>query len=244
VLSVAAVVCFGWVLSVCLHEFGHALVAYWGGDTSVKDKGYLTLNPLKYTNLDLSLTLPIIFLLMGGIALPGGAVYINRQRLRSRWWQSAVSAAGPIATTIVTLLLAIPFRLGLVSIDSGLGWLWSSLAFLIFLEIYSVLINSLPIPPLDGYGAIEPWLSPELQGQLRKFGKSGIYFLFMVLWFAKPVNLFLGHLTASIAQILGVPSHLEAEGFILFSKSSSILLVAAVVILLLVRKGLQRQHKV
>ena len=32
--------------SVCLHEFGHALVAYWGGDRSVKDKGYLPLNPM------------------------------------------------------------------------------------------------------------------------------------------------------------------------------------------------------
>ncbi|MFQ3628339.1 MAG: site-2 protease family protein, partial [Cyanobacteriota bacterium] len=36
-----------WIASVCLHEFGHALVAYWGGDRSVKEKGYLTLNPLK-----------------------------------------------------------------------------------------------------------------------------------------------------------------------------------------------------
>ncbi|MBV8887310.1 MAG: site-2 protease family protein [Chroococcidiopsidaceae cyanobacterium CP_BM_RX_35] len=242
--SVAAVVCFGWILSVCLHEFGHAVVAYWGGDTSVKDKGYLTLNPLKYTNLDLSLTLPIIFLLMGGIALPGGAVYINRQQLRGRWWQSAVSAAGPIASILVTLLLAIPFSLGLASLDGDLGWFWSALAFLIFLEIYSVLINSLPIPPLDGYGMIEPWLSPEIQAQLRKFGKSGIYFLFMLLWFAKPINLFLGNLAASIAQVLGVPGHLQAEGFMLFCKSSSILLVAGVILLLLVRKGLQRQHEV
>lgn len=239
-LSVALVVCCGWILSVCLHEFGHAVVAYWGGDTSVKDKGYLTLNPLKYTNLDLSLTLPIIFLLMGGIALPGGAVYINQQRLRSRWWQSAVSAAGPIASILVTLLLAIPFSLGLVSLDSGLSWFWSALAFLIFLQIYSVLINSLPIPPLDGYGVIEPWLSPQLQAQIRKFCKAGIYFLFMLLWFAKPVNLFLGHSAAAIAGRLGVPAHLQVEGLILFSKSSSILLVAGIIVLLLVRKGLQK----
>lgn len=79
-LPVAIFVCLGWIISVCLHEFGHAIVAYWGGDTSVKDKGYLTLNPLKYTDINLSLTLPLIFLLMGGIPLPGAAVYINEEK--------------------------------------------------------------------------------------------------------------------------------------------------------------------
>jgi len=100
---VAAFVCIGWIISVCLHEFGHAIVAYWGGDTSVKDKGYLRLNPLKYTDINLSLTLPLIFVLMGGIPLPGGAIYINHHRLRNRWWQSAVSAAVPISSAIAIL---------------------------------------------------------------------------------------------------------------------------------------------
>ncbi|BBD63966.1 peptidase, M50 family protein [Nostoc commune NIES-4072] len=67
---VAVFICLGWILSLCLHEFGHALIAYWGGDTSVKDKGYLTLNPLKYTEPSLSLVLPLFFLLIGSIALP------------------------------------------------------------------------------------------------------------------------------------------------------------------------------
>src|SRR5919109_4442517 len=40
----------GWITSLCLHEFGHALVAYLGGDTAVKEAGYLSLNPLKYTH--------------------------------------------------------------------------------------------------------------------------------------------------------------------------------------------------
>lgn len=74
-LQVLIFVCVGWILSVCLHEFGYVIVAYGGGDTSVKDKGYLTLNPLKYTNINLSLVLPLFFLLIGGIALPGAAVY-------------------------------------------------------------------------------------------------------------------------------------------------------------------------
>ena len=44
------VVLIGWIFSLCLHEFSHSLVAYYGGDTTVREKGYLTFNPLKYTH--------------------------------------------------------------------------------------------------------------------------------------------------------------------------------------------------
>src|ERR1044072_3772425 len=40
----------GWGVSLCLHEFGHAYVAYKGGDREVYFKGYLTLDPRKYTD--------------------------------------------------------------------------------------------------------------------------------------------------------------------------------------------------
>src|SRR5216684_2313466 len=88
----------GWVTSLCIHEFGHAVVAYLGGDRAVKSYGYLTLNPLRYTNLLMSIIFPVIFLLLGGIALPGGAVYIDHSALRSRAWDSLVSLAGASAT--------------------------------------------------------------------------------------------------------------------------------------------------
>ena len=66
-----------WVFSVCIHEWGHAFVAYHGGDYTVKDKGYLTLNPIHYTHPVTSILLPALFMMMGGIGLPGGAVYID-----------------------------------------------------------------------------------------------------------------------------------------------------------------------
>jgi len=49
-MEVFLFVTVGWVFSVCLHEFGHALVAFRGGDYTVKDKGYLTLNPIRYAH--------------------------------------------------------------------------------------------------------------------------------------------------------------------------------------------------
>ncbi|HEY9673787.1 MAG TPA: tetratricopeptide repeat protein [Waterburya sp.] len=224
---VAVFVCLGWILSVCVHEFGHALVAYLGGDTSVKDKGYLTLNPLKYTHPVYSLLLPILFLLMGGIALPGGAVYIERRRLRGRGWESAVSAAGPFASAIVAVLLAIPFWRGLAPLENG-NWLWSSLAFLILLEIASVLFNLLPIPPLDGYGLIEPWLPRNAQIQLNKFSKYGIWVVFALFWYVEPLNQFFWNCTDRISETLGVPREMAQTGYILFRQQSNFLILGLI----------------
>src|ERR1700737_415684 len=106
-----AFVTLGWITSLCIHEFGHAFVAYLGGDRGVVASGYLTLNPLRYTNVLLSLIMPVIFLLLGGIGLPGGAVYINTSALRTKAWSSAVSAAGPLGTLLCGLLVSLPFVL-------------------------------------------------------------------------------------------------------------------------------------
>lgn len=105
-----AIVLFGWIFSLCLHEFSHALVAYYGGDYTVREKGYLTFNPLKYTHPLFSIVLPLLFLLMGGIGLPGGAVYIERWRIRNRFLLSAVSLAGPMANLLIAILLGLILR--------------------------------------------------------------------------------------------------------------------------------------
>src|SRR5262249_31347327 len=64
----------GFLISLCLHEFGHAFVAYHCGDTTVGEKGYLTLNPLLYTDVQYSILFPILIMAIGGVGLPGGAV--------------------------------------------------------------------------------------------------------------------------------------------------------------------------
>ena len=101
------IVLAGWIFSLCLHEFSHALVAYNGGDYTVREKGYLSFNPLKYTHPVFSIVVPIIFLLLGGIGLPGGAVYIETWRIRSRKWLSLMSLAGPASNLLVAIVLGI-----------------------------------------------------------------------------------------------------------------------------------------
>ncbi len=229
---IVAIVGLGWTVSLCLHEFGHAIVAYWGGDKSVKDKGYLTLNPLKYTDPTLSLMLPLLFLLLGGIALPGGAVYINRGKLRSRFWESAVSAAGPLANAFVAICLAGFFQ------QAGAGspdWLWPGLAFLVLLQISAVFLNLIPIPPLDGYGIIEPWLPRAAQRQLQQVSRYGIWIIFALFWFVPAFSAFFWGATSSVSLQLGVPLNLAWQGFETFRSNSVWLIVGLVVVFWLFR---------
>src|SRR6185312_3540011 len=67
----------GWVVTLCLHEFGHAYSAWRFGDHDVPVRGYLTLNPFKYSNPLLSIVIPVVIIAIGGIGLPGGAVWVR-----------------------------------------------------------------------------------------------------------------------------------------------------------------------
>ncbi|HEV8596857.1 MAG TPA: Clp protease N-terminal domain-containing protein [Candidatus Dormibacteraeota bacterium] len=180
----------GWVLSLCIHEFAHAFVAYLGGDRSVVGAGYLSLNPLRYTNVTVSLILPIIFLLLGGVALPGGAVYINHAALRTRAWSSAVSIAGPLGTLLCGLAIAAVF-----AIATPQGWIngqtlnfFAALALLGFFMAFAVLLNFVPVPGLDGFGVLRPWLPYSIQYAAMRYSLLAIYAVFAVLWFVAPVR--------------------------------------------------------
>jgi tetratricopeptide (TPR) repeat protein len=211
-IVITTFVLIGWIISLCLHEFSHALVAYWGGDTTVKNKGYLTLNPLKYTDPLMSIILPLVFLVLGGLPLPGAAVYIDEKRLRNRWWRSAVALAGPLGSAIAAFILAYLWRwwLPLVLQDrlpfAKEFWLplLFSLGFLVFLNLYVMLLNLLPIPPLDGYHILEPWLPQQVQQQFRNFGLLGLIILIVLLFNVPPLSDALFEVAFQMGMLLGV----------------------------------------
>ncbi|MGY1453805.1 site-2 protease family protein [Streptomyces sp. SS8] len=169
-----------WIVSLCLHEYAHARTALHGGDISVGAKGYLTLNPLKYTHALLSIVLPVVFVIMGGIGLPGGAVFIERHRIRGRLRHSLISAAGPLVNAVLALVLVTPFLLGLLD-DAPIAFR-CALAFLAMLQVTAAILNFLPVPGLDGYGVIEPWLSPRARRQVEPFAPFGLLAVFACLW--------------------------------------------------------------
>lgn len=203
------IVLVGWVFSLCLHEFSHALIAYWGGDTTVREKGYLTFNPLKYTHPVYSLLLPLLFLVLGGIGLPGGAVYIETWRLRSRGWASAVSLAGPTTNLILAILLGLVLRFSPVT-SSGI---WPGLAFLAFLQVSAVVLNLIPLPPFDGFGVLEPHLPTDVRMRLAETRGMLAFLVFFILWYVPLVGNLFWQLVGFLSNLIGVPLQLASLGF-------------------------------
>ncbi len=202
------VVLVGWIFSLCLHEFSHALVAYFGGDTTVREKGYLTFNPLKYTHPVYSLLLPLLFLVLGGIGLPGGAVYIETWRLRSRGWITAVSLAGPSANLLLAIVLGTFLRFAPVTS----GGIWPGLAFLALLQVCALVLNLIPLPPFDGFGAIEPYLPMNLRANLSQTRGYLSIAVFILLWYVPFVNNAFWNLIFTLAYVVGVPLQLAQLG--------------------------------
>jgi Zn-dependent protease len=213
-LNVFLFVVSGWVVSLCLHEYAHALLAYRGGDHAVVERGYLTLNPLKYAHPLLSIALPVLFLLIGGIGLPGGAVWVDRHAVRSRAWSSAISFAGPAVNVLFTLVMVAPLALGLESIG-GAPEFWAGLAFLAFLQLTASLLNLMPIPGVDGGNVIEPWLSPQWQRGFAHVAPYGMLLL-MALLLSPRINAFFFLLVDGLSDLLGLPAIFVDDGRHLF----------------------------
>lgn len=206
-----AVVLIGWIFSLCLHEFSHALAAYYGGDKTVKDKGYLSFNPLRYTSPFMSIILPMIFLLMGGIGLPGGAVYIETWRLKSRSWQSVVSLAGPLANLLVAILLSIVLQFAPANAMDN-NSVWPGIAFLALVQVSALVLNLIPAPPFDGYGILEPFLD---EGTRRAVDSMRVFIMlgvFLALWNIPRVNALFWAQVLKIAFFLGIPFDLALGG--------------------------------
>jgi Zn-dependent protease len=216
-LARAALVVFvidGWIISLCAHEFAHALTADVGGDRSVRGNGYLSFNPLKYTHPVLSILLPLLFMMMGGIGLPGGAVYIQTQRLRGPRWESAVSFAGPTASALMAVLFALPFALGLFN-PGGLivsPLLRQATAVVVFLNCAAVVFNLIPIPPLDGFGIIAPVLSPSLRAMIASFSMFGLILIFIAFSTSPTFSAFFWNTVDGMMQTLHVDPLLASLG--------------------------------
>ena len=179
------------VVSISIHEFCHAFMAREFGDDLAATEGYMTLNPLKVMG-----PTSLVCLLLFGICW--GRVPVIRERV-SRAGQSVISAAGPIANFALMLLCGMLLRIIMTeeALSNSIGY-----SVFIFTHVNCILFifNVLPIPNLDGWGIIEPFvpfmrkMSPELKGKI--FGWT-----IFILW-VTPASKLLPFLTDLMMKVI------------------------------------------
>jgi Zn-dependent protease len=198
----------GFLVSLCLHEFAHAFTAWRFGDHDVEARGYLTLNPLKYSHPLLSLGLPALFIALGGIGLPGGAVFVRTSWMTKRQ-KTLVSLAGPATNLVFAAVLLVVTRL---LWEPEHAVFWAGMAFLGFLQVTAFVLNILPIPGLDGYSALEPHLSPQTQRMLEP-AKGWAFLVLLLLLLTPQGNRWFFGMVYALFDTSGVPSDLVGVGF-------------------------------
>lgn len=141
----------GWVLGLCLHEYGHARAArVWG----LPRTGALTLDPLRAPNPVATMLLPVLFTVMGGVGFPGGVGASATEGL-GRGRRSAIAAAGPAMSFAFLLVLAFLYALS----NAGAEPLRAVLAVSVLFQGTALVLGLMPVPGLDGYDILRPWLS-------------------------------------------------------------------------------------
>jgi Zn-dependent protease len=194
------------VLSIVVHEVAHGLVALWNGDTTARDLGRLTLNPLPHIDPIGSLLLPGLLLVFHapfvfGWAKPVPITWANLRHPRND--QLKVALAGPASN----LLLAVAFA-ALARFAPGTGFFAPLRAMGYAGVVWNcalALFNLLPIPPLDGSWVLMRFLRLRHIIVLQQFRMIGM--LLVVLVMSTPSIsrvVFVGPLHATVGACLGL----------------------------------------
>ena len=180
------------VVSLGIHEAAHGLAALKCGDTTARDLGRITLNPIAHIDPFLSIILPAVMFLTTGVAFGGAKpVPVNYYNLRHPLRDMAlVALAGPLSN----LLLAVFFALCNKILIDDLG-LWHAgqlgpevLESASISNLLLATFNLLPIPPLDG-SRVMTWLLPSgIREPYARLESFGLVLVFLLVFGVKSVS--------------------------------------------------------
>jgi Zn-dependent protease len=122
--------------------------------------------------------------------------------------KSLVSLAGPGTNLAFAVLLLVVTRL---LYDESHSVFWAGVAFLGFLQVTAFVLNMLPIPGLDGYGALEPHLSPQTQHAVAPAKQWGLFIL-VILLFTPQLNQWFWDVVLWFFDFSGVERGLVGDG--------------------------------
>jgi Zn-dependent protease len=174
------------LFAITVHEAAHGWVAAKCGDNTALSLGRVTLNPIKHIDLIGTIIVPTIMLFLSGIVIGWAKpVPINWNNLnRPRRDMAFVALAGPAANFLMALIWASLAKLGIFLTQSGYSWA-EAIYYMgsagIDINIILLILNLIPIPPLDGSRVIYSFLPTRITDQLKLIEPYGLIVLLMLL---------------------------------------------------------------
>ena len=170
------------IISTVLHEVAHGYAAYFQGDTTAKDEGRLSLNPLVHLDLFTSVILPVLLYLTGGVVLGAAKpVPVDRRNLRNGEGSMAIVAlVGPMMNLLIAFLaFLIGHFTGALDDRGVVGFIFGQT---IIMNLGFMAFNLIPIPPLDGSRVLYYFLSDRLRDVMDFIEmRMGILFVYLFL---------------------------------------------------------------
>ncbi len=168
------------IFSAIVHEVAHGLMAEKLGDSTARDEGRITLNPIPHIDPFGSILLPILLLAAGSPIILGAAkpVPVNFGNLKNpKSGMALVSLAGPVSNFILAVLFIIPIKLGLANYVSGPILLQAAL-----INIVLGTFNLIPIPPLDGSKIVASMAPDEWMYKILEWERYGFILVLVFLY--------------------------------------------------------------
>lgn len=176
------------LFAITVHEVAHGWVARYLGDPTAMMLGRLTLNPIKHIDPVGTVLVPAVLVLLGGVIFGWAKpVPITVENLRSPKRDMAfVAVAGPLSNLLMALLWALVMKIALLIASAAPG-LAMPLTYMgaagITINAILLVLNLLPVPPLDGSRVVSSLLPDPVAWKFNRLEPYGLIILLALMVF-------------------------------------------------------------